>query len=94
MDGGHATRSDLGPRVSRCSDEVGVSLSSRPRREGREGEASEGSRPGLNPPERLPTEGMMESFLEACGANGPLTLEVEGPQGLGIGRLVFPRRSR
>jgi pSer/pThr/pTyr-binding forkhead associated (FHA) protein len=34
---------------------------------------------------------MMESFLEACGANGPLTLDVEGPQGLGIGRLVLPR---
>ncbi len=45
----------------------------------------------MNSPERLPTDCMMGSFLEACGATGPLTLDVEGPAGMGVGRLVLPR---
>jgi pSer/pThr/pTyr-binding forkhead associated (FHA) protein len=37
-----------------------------------------------------PIDGMV-SFLTACGAAGPLTLEVEGPEGLGIGQIVVSR---
>jgi pSer/pThr/pTyr-binding forkhead associated (FHA) protein len=33
----------------------------------------------------------MGSFLTACGATGPLTLEIEGPAGPGTGRIVLSR---